>query len=132
MSKTTKTDDEWRKELGDELTFQVTRKAATERAFSHPGFPEGDGRFLCTCCGAELFQKTEKYDSGCGWPSFTAPSADAPVGEKEDLSHGMRRTEVICTNCDAHLGHVFPDGPGPTGQRYCINGVCLRFEPKTG
>lgn len=130
MTKITKTDEEWRKLLDDELTFQVTRKAATERAFSHPGFPECDGTFRCTCCGEELFDKTEKFDSGCGWPSFTAPRDDAPVGEQVDLTHGMQRTEVHCTNCGAHLGHVFPDGPGPNGLRYCINGVCLRFDPK--
>ena len=129
MAKIKKTEAEWRDTLGDELTFQVTRHAATERAFSHPGFPEGDGVFRCTCCGEPLFDKAEKFESGCGWPAFSAPRDTAPVAEKVDTSHGMRRTEVLCANCDAHLGHVFPDGPGPTGLRYCINGVALDFEP---
>lgn len=129
MANVTKTDEEWRKKLGDDLTFQVTRKAATERAFSHPGFPEGDGVFRCVCCGAQLFDKEGKFESHCGWPSFSTPSKDAPIGEHSDTSFGMTRTEVVCTECDAHLGHVFPDGPGPGGLRYCINGVCLTFEP---
>lgn len=130
MAKVTKTEAEWREALGDELTFQVTRNAATERAFSHPGFPEGDGIFRCVCCGAALFDKEEKFESGCGWPAFSAPRSDAPVGEETDRSFGMVRTEVHCEDCGAHLGHVFPDGPGPSGLRYCINGVCLTFEPK--
>ncbi|UWP89991.1 peptide-methionine (R)-S-oxide reductase MsrB [Aliiroseovarius crassostreae] len=132
MAKVTKTDEEWRAELQDELTFQVTRKAATERAYSHPGFPEGDGVFHCVCCGAALFDKGEKFESHCGWPAFSAPRDDAPIGEEVDHSFGMTRTEVHCDDCGAHLGHVFPDGPGPNGLRYCINGVCLSFEPGPG
>ncbi|WP_126976769.1 peptide-methionine (R)-S-oxide reductase MsrB [Frigidibacter oleivorans] len=126
-----KTDAEWREELGDELTFRVTRQAATERPFSHPGFAPGAGVFHCVCCGQKLFTKDTKYDSGCGWPSFTAPADAKAVDEHEDLSHGMRRVEVTCSNCGAHLGHVFPDGPRDAGGlRYCINGVALEFEPE--
>ena len=127
MKKTDKTDAEWRAELSD-LAYRVTREGATERPFSHPGFPEEAGRFTCTCCGAELFRQQDKFESGCGWPSFSAPSRPANVGERADDSHGMVRTEVICSACGAHLGHVFDDGPGPGGLRYCINGVALDFE----
>ncbi|SLN65061.1 Peptide methionine sulfoxide reductase MsrB [Aquimixticola soesokkakensis] len=119
---------DWREALDPE-TFRVTRQHGTERAFSHPGFPEGDGIFRCACCGAELFTKDTKYESHCGWPSFYATKDDAPVAESRDESHGMVRTEVHCDDCGAHLGHLFPDGPKPTGIRYCINGVSLRFEP---
>lgn len=122
-----KTDAEWRDQLSP-LAFEVTRKRGTERPFTHDDFPETPGTFHCTCCGAPLFDQTDKFDAGCGWPSFTRPMGeDAPVGESLDLSHGMRRTEVHCTRCGAHLGHVFPDGPAPTGLRYCINGVALDF-----
>lgn len=131
MTKIQKTEAQWRAEL-DDLTFRVTRQAATERPFSHPGFPKAPGRFTCTCCGAELFDQQSKYDSGCGWPSFTVPAAPENITESEDTSHGMIRTEVTCSQCGAHLGHVFPDGPGPTGLRYCINGVALNFEPEEG
>lgn len=124
-----KTDAEWRSQLSD-LAYRVTRQAATERPFSHPGFPKDDGTFRCTCCGAALFTQDTKYESGCGWPSFTAPAAGAAVDEHVDLSHGMRRTEVTCRECGAHLGHVFPDGPPAAGGlRYCINGVALEFDP---
>jgi peptide-methionine (R)-S-oxide reductase len=129
MAKITKTDAEWLEQLGN-LAFQVTRKHGTERAYSHEGFPKGPGTYHCTCCDAALFDATTKFESGCGWPSFTATMANNQVSESEDLSHFMRRTEVHCTDCGAHLGHVFPDGPPPTGLRYCINGVALRFEPK--
>lgn len=128
MTKITKTDAEWRAQLSD-LTYQVTRRAATERPFSHGGFPDAAGTFTCVCCGAPLFDAENKFDSGCGWPAFDAPLAAEAVGETEDRSHFMRRTEVHCSRCDAHLGHVFPDGPPETtGLRYCINGVALNFE----
>ncbi|MEI4487288.1 peptide-methionine (R)-S-oxide reductase MsrB [Frigidibacter sp. MR17.14] len=125
-----KSDAEWRAQLGDELTFMVTRRAATERPFSHPGFAPGAGTFACVCCGAPLFTKATKYESHCGWPSFTAPVDGGAIDEHIDLSHGMRRVEVTCANCGAHLGHVFPDGPPEAGGlRYCINGVSLDFAP---
>ncbi len=129
MEKVTKTDDEWRDQLSA-LAYKVTRKHGTERAFSHEDFPEGPGMFTCVCCGAPLFDKAHKFDSGTGWPSFYKPANDKMVGEKQDNSWFMRRTEVHCNRCEAHLGHVFPDGPQPTGLRYCINGVALEFEPR--
>ena len=128
MQKVRKTDAEWLAELG-ELAFQVTRRSATERAFSHPGFAKGPGTYHCVCCGAALFDASTKFESGCGWPSFHTALPNDMVGETEDLSHFMRRTEVHCEGCDAHLGHVFPDGPPPSGLRYCINGVAVRFDP---
>jgi len=128
-SKITKTDAEWRAQLSD-LAFKVARKSATEKAFSHDNFPKSAGTFSCTCCGAELFDAKTKFDSGTGWPSFYAPLPGDNVGEKPDNSWFARRTEVHCTKCEAHLGHVFPDGPQPTGLRYCINGVTLDFKPK--
>lgn len=124
-----KSDAEWRAEL-PELTYRVTREHGTERAFSHPGFPDTPGLFQCACCGAALFGQDAKYDSGSGWPSFFAPLEGAPLGTREDRSLFMRRTEVHCDRCDAHLGHVFPDGPDPTGLRYCVNGAALRFMPQ--
>lgn len=127
--KVTKTDEEWRGQLSD-LAYKVTRKHATERAFSHAEFPKGPATYACVCCGAPLFDAEAKFDSGCGWPSFTAPLDETAVGEQADDSWFMRRTEVHCAACDAHLGHVFPDGPGPTGLRYCINGVALDHKPK--
>ncbi len=127
--KVVKTDDEWRDQLSD-LAYKVTRKHATERAFSNDNFPKGPATYACVCCGAPLFDSEAKFDSGTGWPSFYKPIDGDAVGESEDKSWFMRRTEVHCAACDAHLGHVFPDGPQPTGLRYCINGVALTREPK--
>ena len=124
-----KSDAEWRAELSD-LAYRVTRRHGTERAFTHDDFPKVPGVFHCVCCGAALFDQAQKFDSGTGWPSFWAPIEGAPIGERTDWSLFMRRTEVHCSRCDAHLGHVFPDGPQPTGLRYCMNGVALRFEPR--
>ncbi|TYB81357.1 peptide-methionine (R)-S-oxide reductase MsrB [Maritimibacter fusiformis] len=125
----TKSDAEWRAQLSD-LAYEVTRNHGTERPFTHDDFPEAPGRYSCTCCGAPLFDQVDKFDAGCGWPSFTRPLDEAPVGESRDDRFGMRRTEVHCDNCGAHLGHVFPDGPGPGGLRYCINGVAIDYTPK--
>ena len=133
MNKLVKTDAEWLAELG-ELAFQVTRRAATERPFSHPGFPKGPGTYRCVCCDAPLFDASTKFESGCGWPSFTAPVPGGPDGAvvdaRTDSSGGMVRTETTCSSCGAHLGHVFPDGPGPTGDRFCINSACITLEER--
>lgn len=126
-----KTDAEWRAQLSD-LAYQVTRQHGTERAWSHDYFPKGPGIYRCICCDAPLFDQETKFDSRTGWPSFYAPLADEVVGQTEDRKFFMRRTEVHCARCDAHLGHVFPDGPPPTGLRYCMNGVALRFDPAEG
>lgn len=130
MDKVTKSEQEWREQLSD-LAFKVTRKHGTERAFTHENFPEGPGIFTCIGCGAPLFDKEHKFNSGTGWPSFYQPKDAEFVGESEDSGWFMRRTEVHCNRCEAHLGHVFPDGPKPTGLRYCINGVALKFEPES-
>ncbi|MGM0585386.1 MAG: peptide-methionine (R)-S-oxide reductase MsrB [Pseudomonadota bacterium] len=127
--KIVKSEAEWREQLSD-LAYKVTRKGATERAGSHEDFPKGPGTFRCVCCGAPLFDTAAKFDSGTGWPSFWQPIDPEAVEEKEDRAFFMRRTEVLCARCDAHLGHVFPDGPQPTGLRYCMNGVALEFEPE--
>jgi peptide-methionine (R)-S-oxide reductase len=110
----------------------VTQEHGTERAFSHPYYKDKrDGMYRCVVCGAPLFSSDTKFDSGTGWPSFTNAAAEGTVTTHEDNSYGMRRTEVRCANCGAHLGHVFPDGPGPTGLRYCINGCALDLDTKS-
>ncbi|MFZ4808934.1 MAG: peptide-methionine (R)-S-oxide reductase MsrB [Hyphomicrobiaceae bacterium] len=130
--KVQKTDAEWRAQLSPEA-FRVARKHGTERAFTSPLNDEKRaGTFMCVCCGQALFTSADKFDSGTGWPSYTRPMSPEAVGEHDDRSFFMRRTEVHCARCDAHLGHVFPDGPRPTGLRYCINGVALAFEPEPG
>ena len=125
--KVEKTDAEWRAQLTPDQ-YRITRQHGTERAFSSPDFAPGrTGIYHCICCNRALFDAQTKFDSGTGWPSFTAPvSADA-VSEHDDLSYGLSRTEIRCADCDAHLGHVFPDGPPPNGLRYCMNGVALSF-----
>jgi len=127
-----KTDAEWKQQLSED-EFAVTRRAGTERAFTGRYWDNKQaGRYLCVCCQAELFTSDTKYESGSGWPSFWEPVAEDAVETKVDVSHGMRREEVVCARCDAHLGHVFPDGPEPTGQRYCMNSLSLSFEPEEG
>lgn len=130
MLKIIKSDKEWQQQLPS-LTYHVTRQHGTEQPFSgeYVDF-KGDGVYHCICCNAPLFDSSAKFNSGTGWPSYDSPISPDALEEKKDITHGMIRIEVLCATCDAHLGHMFPDGPPRTGLRYCINSVCLTFTPQ--
>ena len=122
------TDEQWRARLSEE-EFRVCRQAGTERPFTGDLLHVTDnGKFVCTCCGNVLFDSEDKFDSGCGWPSFSEEAVSGNIVYRDDNSHGMSRIEIVCRNCDAHLGHVFEDGPLPTGKRYCVNSVSLKYQ----
>lgn len=132
MREIEKSEQEWRQQLTDE-EYRVARQKGTERPFTGEYWNSWeDGLYRCRCCGAELFDAATKFDAGCGWPSFYEQTGADNVEEQVDTSHGMIRTEVLCRRCGAHLGHVFPDGPRPTGLRYCINSVSVKLEPEPG